>query len=235
MARKRKNFYFTKDTEEAILEYVASTHQPTRNKIYRERIDHAFFKLTQNIINTFKFHYTDGVSIEDLQQEVICFLLEKLDKYKQENGAAFSYFGTIAKRYLILKNNKNYKKLKNKEDISVIDEDKNITNDIVNNEFKNQPFFEEDYTIKHFIEYVELHESTIFDSEEDKKTSWAIIELFKRRENIEIFNKKALLLYIREMTGQETPQITKISKKLKKIYNRLRNQYDEYGFISLNF
>ena len=80
-----------------------------------------------------------------------------------------------------------------------------------------------------------MHEEKIFDTDEDKKTSWAIIELFRRRENLEIFNKKALLLYIREMTGQETPQITKVSKKLKKIYGRLRNQYDEYGFISLNF
>lgn len=235
MPRKKKNYYFTKDTENAIIEYLATENQAKRDKIYRERIDYAFFKLTQNIINTFKFHYTDGLSIEDLQQEVTCFLLEKLPKYSQDKGAAYSYFGTIAKRYLILKNNKNFQKLKNKEDISVIDEDKNIVNDIVNSEFKNQPFFDEDYTVNHFIEYVELHEDLLFQTTEDKKTCWAIIELFKRRENIEIFNKKALLLYIREMTGQETPQITKVSKKLKKIYNRLRNQYDEYGFISLNF
>ena len=57
--RKRKpktsNTYFTEDTQEAILEYVASTDQDFRDRVYRERIEYGFFKLTQNIIHTFKF------------------------------------------------------------------------------------------------------------------------------------------------------------------------------------
>jgi len=232
---KQKIYYFTKDTEEAILEYVASDNQNNRNKIYRTRIDYPFFKLTQNIINTYKFPYLDG-SVEDIQQECICFLLEKLSKYTQSKGAAYSYFGTITLRYLINENNKAYKKVLGIEGLDNIDEDKSIVIDLLNNPNPNeQPFNDENYCIEMFIEYMNRYEKYIFPEEEDLKSCNAIMELFKNRENIDIFDKKALYIYIREMTHQETTQVTKIMKKIKKIYNRLKNQYLEYGFISLNF
>ena len=44
---------------------------------------------------------------------------------------------------------------------------------------------------------------------EDAKTADAIIELFRKRENLDIFNKKGIYIYIREITDQSTPQITK--------------------------
>ena len=67
-------------------------------------------------------------TIPELQHEVVAFLLEKLHLYKQEKGKAFSYFGTITKRYLILYNNANYKKLKDRTSVDAIDEDKNYIN-----------------------------------------------------------------------------------------------------------
>ena len=107
---KTKKMYFTQDTEDAIVEYLATTDHYTRNKIYNERIQYAFHKLTENIIHTFKFYYTEVETIAELQHEVTAFLLEKLHLYNQSKGKAYSYFGTIAKRYLILSNQKNYKK-----------------------------------------------------------------------------------------------------------------------------
>jgi hypothetical protein len=232
---KQKIYYFTKNTEEAILEYVASKDQRHRNKLYKDKIDYAFFKLTQNIINTFKFPYMVG-TIEDIQQEVIFFLLTKLPLYTQEKGAAYSYFGTIAKRYLINENNKAYNKIKGTDNLEGVDEDKSIVIDLLNNpNKKEQPFNDEHYCMEMFIQYMDIHSESIFKDSEDIKSCYAVMELFKRRENIEIFNKKALLLYIREMTNQETPQITKIIKKIQKIYNRLNQQYLNCGFISLNF
>ena len=107
--KKTSNVYFTKDTEDAIVEYNHSTDFEERNRIYNERIHYAFFKLTENILHTYKFYYTEVDNIEDLQHEVITFLLSKIHLFDQSKGAkAFSYFGTIAKRYLILSNQKNY-------------------------------------------------------------------------------------------------------------------------------
>ena len=75
---KTKNQYFTADTEEAILEYLKETDEKKRNQIYNERIWYAFHKLTENIIHTFKFYYTEVDTIGELQHEVTAFLLEKL-------------------------------------------------------------------------------------------------------------------------------------------------------------
>jgi len=233
---KTKNQYFTADTEEAIIEYLNTKDQDKRNKIYNERIWYGFHKLTENIIHTFKFYYTEVDTIGELQHEVTAFLLEKLHLYKQEKGKAFSYFGTIAKRYLILYNNNNYKKLKQRAEVDAIDKDQSITIDLVNNsKFLDKNKDEATEFIEFLIKYMDLHLFSHFPKEEDAKTADAIIELFRKRENIELFNKKAIYIYIREMTDQATPQITKVIKKMRKIYKKLMVQYVEHGYVSMRY
>jgi hypothetical protein len=123
--------YFTQETEDAILEFLSTSDDAERNKIYNAKIKHAFYKLAENIIHTFKFYYTDVDTINELKHEVVAFLLEKLHLYQQSKGKAFSYFGTIAKRYLIIYNEKNYKKVKEKGTLEEADEDKIIVEDLV--------------------------------------------------------------------------------------------------------
>jgi hypothetical protein len=105
---KKSNDYFTEETQAAILVFRASNNQDERDKLYREKIHYAFYKLVENIIHTFKFYYLDSESIEDLKYEVISFLLQKINLYNEDKGKAYSYFGTIVKRYLIVYNKKNY-------------------------------------------------------------------------------------------------------------------------------
>ena len=116
--------YFTQETEDAIVDYNLSTDPIERSKIYNEKIHYAFFKLTQNIIHTFKFYYTEVENIEDLQHEIITFLLSKIHLFDPSKGTkAYSYFGTIVKRWLILYNEKNYKKRVNSVSVSTLEED----------------------------------------------------------------------------------------------------------------
>jgi hypothetical protein len=232
---KTKNQYFTADTEEAIIEYLNTTDERKRNQIYNERIWYGFHKLTENIIHTFKFYYTEVETIAELQHEVTAFLLEKLHLYKQEKGKAFSYFGTIAKRYLILYNNNNYKKLKQRAGVEDIDNDQSITIDLVNNQNIDAPKDEATEFIEYLIKYMDLYLFDHFPKHEDAKTADAIMSLFRRRENIELFNKKAIYIYIREMTDQSTPQITKVLKKMKKVYKKLMTQYIDSGTVSMRF
>jgi hypothetical protein len=233
---KEKKQYFTQDTEDAIIEYLAETDPIKRNRIYNERIDYSFFKLTENIIHTFKFYYTEVETISELQHEVISFLLEKLHLYNQSKGKAFSYFGTIAKRYLILYNNKNYEKLKSKAEVEAIDEDQTIVLNIVNNsKGVDDSLMGENYFIDKFIAYVDLHLFKIFPDLEDARTADAIIQLFRHRESLDIFNKKGIYIYIREQTNQDTPQITKVIRSLKKVHYRLLQQYLNYGYVDLRY
>jgi hypothetical protein len=124
--KKKSKNYFTQDTEDAIILYNNTESSNVRSNIYRERIHYAFFKLTENIIHTFKFYYTEEDNLEDLQHEVITFLLSKLHLFDPTRGAkAYSYFGTIAKRYLILSNQKNYKKRIDAAPVSILEDDDN--------------------------------------------------------------------------------------------------------------
>jgi len=224
--------YFTQDTENAIIEYLACSDTAERNKIYNERIDYAFYKLTENIIHTFKFYYTEVDTIPELQHEVVAFLLEKLHLYDQSKGKAYSYFGTIAKRYLILYNNANYKKLKDKAPVEAVDEDKSIYIDIVNN---SPELYQEEASNSFMNQYIKFIDDKLFDlfpKPNDARIADAILELFRRRENIDIFNKKALYIYIKEITDATTPQITKIIKRLDVLRVRLYNEYYEHGYIT---
>jgi hypothetical protein len=234
--RKRKpktaNVYFTQDTEDAIVEYLKLRSPKKRNKVFNERINYAFHKLAENIIHTFKFYYTEVDTIPELQHEVVAFLLEKLHLYNPEKGKAFSYFGTIAKRYLILYNNANYKKLKDKAPVEAVDEDKTILTDLVNtSEIAHD--LEPISFMKQFTKYVDHNMFILFPKQRDAQIADAIVELFRKSENIDIFNKKALYIYIKEMTEASTPQITKIIKRLKVIYIRKYNEFYEHGRITM--
>jgi hypothetical protein len=222
---KTKNNYFTEETEEAILEYRASTNQAERNKIYNQRIHFGFYKLAENIIHTFKFYYTEVDKIEDLKYEVVSFLLQKLDLYDQSKGKAYSYFGTIAKRYLIIYNQKNYKKLVNKIDIPNNEEDdESFKQAIVVKEY-SEP--DRGDIIERFSKLLDGKIPDLFDKQEEINVAYAILEIFRKRENIEIFNKKALFIYIKEMTDCQSNTITKVIKKIKGLYVQILNNYIE--------
>ena len=110
MARKKKDTrYFTEDTEKAIIAFNKSTDQKERDKLYAEHIHYSFYKLAENVLNTWAFTYFDDDK-EDIKFEVISFLLEKIHKFEEGKGKAFSYFTIAARNYLILNNNSNYKK-----------------------------------------------------------------------------------------------------------------------------
>tara|TARA_Y100000114_G_scaffold15544_1_gene12567 strand:- start:93 stop:860 length:768 start_codon:yes stop_codon:yes gene_type:complete len=225
-----KKQYFTADVDLAIQEYLKSSNQERRNFIYKNRIHYAFYKLAENLIHTFKFYYTEVESLEDLKHEVCCFFLEKLDYWKPEKGSkAFSYFSIVGKNYLILYNNNNYKKKKQKADPLAADEDEGVLRQLGRDERKQEI---KDF-IDYFTEYVDKNMFTMFKKDNDIKVADAVNVLFKRRENLEIFNKKALYIYIREMTGVETPVITKVTKILKKTYKKLYNEYVEIGYVKV--
>ena len=228
--KKKKGIqYFTQDTENAIVLYNNTPDSELRSKIYREQIHYAFFKLTENIIHTFKFYYTEVDNIEDLQHEVITFLLSKIHLFNPEKGAkAYSYFGTIAKRYLILSNQKNYKKRIDTAPIETLEEDEkhsyNIDESPYDERLSNFIDLYTDYCTKNIYE--------LFPKEYDAQIADAILELFRKRENLDIFNKKALYIYIREIIDVKTPKITKIANQLYDVFKENYVFYLEHGYTN---
>jgi DNA-directed RNA polymerase specialized sigma24 family protein len=228
--KKKKGVqYFTQDTENAIVLYNNTPDPEVRSKIYREQIHYAFFKLTENIIHTFKFYYTEVDNIEDLQHEVITFLLSKIHLFNPEKGAkAYSYFGTIAKRYLILSNQKNYKKRIDTAPIETLEEDENHSYNIdeTSHDERLSAF------IDLYTEHCTKNIYELFPKEYDAQIADAILELFRKRENLDIFNKKALYIYIREIIDVKTPKITKIANQLYDVFKENYVFYLEHGYTN---
>ena len=229
MARKKaKANYFTSETEDFINKYNESTDQEYRNRIFTNNIYYPFYKLAENIIHTFKFYYTDVDKIEDLKHEIVSMLLEeKIMKFDPDHGAkAYSYFGTIVKRWLINYNNKNYKNLKK---IGTFDE--------MHDSHTPSPIGNEDnaITLGTFLDiYVgKMYEvlEDLFPKDQERKIADAILTIFRTRQDLDIFKKKALYIYIREMTDCETPHLTKVVNKLKVEFYELYEKYNNVGLI----
>jgi hypothetical protein len=254
---KQKRVYFSKLTEEAIVKYNNSTNTDERSDIYAEFIHWPFYKLTENIIHTFKFYHTDEVdNLEDLQHEIITFLLTKIHHFNPKNGAkAYSYFGTIVKRWLIVYSQKNYnKKIQN---INITDltsyQDKDILSQRMQNELNSimtdnnedndfdelslQGYKQKDKLsvfIDLYVKYCTDNIYTIFPKEYDASIADAILELFRKRANIDIFNKKALYIFIREQVEAKTPKITKIANVLYGIFKKKYLFYLEHNRFPTN-
>ena len=228
--KKKKGVqYFTQDTENAIILYNNTTDFELKSRIYNDRIHYAFFKLTENIIHTFKFYYTEVDNIEDLQHEVITFLLSKIHLFNPDRGAkAYSYFGTIAKRYLILSNQKNYKKRIDTIGLDALEEDEEHSYTIDESSYDDRlSKFIDEYT-KHCTKNI----YELFPKEYDAQIADAILELFRKRENLDVFNKKALYIYIREIIDVKTPKITKIANQLYDIFKENYVFYLEHGYTN---
>ena len=219
--KSKKRMYFDEVVQDAIIEYNTNPDNFTlRNKIYQEKIHPAFDKLAENIINTFKFTYFD-VPFEDVKHEVVAFLVMNIHKYDHTKGSkAFSYFSIVAKNYLILNNNNNYKKLKMQQDISTLDYE--------TSKFTDNKEYILDLTDE-IVEYFDKNIPNIFKKKRDIDIAYSIIEIIKRRDEIENFNKKAIYILIREMTNVNTSKITSVINVFKKHYKTILNDFYRGG------
>lgn len=229
--KKKSNVYFTKITDLAITAYNGiEDDRVKREKIYRRFIYPAFMKLAENLINKVKPTYIDS-SFIDLQTDLVTYLTERLNKFKPDSGKAYSYYTRTSFNYLIAENQKAYSKLKADTLELDIDEQRNIVTEIHNDEMRE--------TLKYFmdayIEYCYENLNYIFTNGTDIHVADSILHIFETRENIEDFNKKALYIFIRERTGLETSNITRVIKTLKQIYTDKFLEYEQSNFVNLPF
>jgi hypothetical protein len=228
MKKQKQNIYFTQDTEDAIVEYINSTDDVYKNLLYSKKIHPAFYKLAEIMIHRFKFYNFD-VPHEDIKHEVISFLHEKIHKYKSENGKAFSYFSIVAKHYLIAENNKNYYHFKRSHGVELIDLERNVANE----QYKIESVEEKKDFIDMFTVVMEKYLTDIFLKQRDLQVADTVLYLFKSRENIENYNKKAIYILVRERTGVNSQYITNVINRIKKIYFKLYSKYKDAVNIEL--
>ena len=231
MARARKkNHYFTKVHEQAIIDYCSSHDQQQRNQLYNEYIGPAFNELVDKIVYTYKF--TNLPNCDYLREDCKNWLITVLDKYDPNKGSkAFSYFSVITKNWFIHKVKKNSQRYKREiliEDYCVATANiKDASHPLVTyNTFISDSIKNEFWSA--FKEQVHLWEQLPVRNNE-KKVIQAVKILFEESENIEIFNKKAIYLYIREITGLNTKQIVSSLNRIRARYREFKIKWDKEG------
>ena len=158
---------------------------------------------------------------------MVAFLVQKIGKFKENKGKAFSYFSIIAKNYLIIQNNANYAKLKARRGVEVLDTRRNLSAEIALSDHQESL---KDFTDL-WVKYYDDNLNRIFTNKRDIIVADTLLELFRIRENIENFNKKALYILIRERTGLKTQNITKVVNVMKRDYKKMYSAYCKSGII----
>ena len=224
--RKKSKMYFGTPVQNAIIRYNEAANPAIKNRIYQEHIDAAFNKLAENLIHTFKFYYFD-YPLDEVKHEVVSFLIMNMHKYKADKGRAFSYFSVVGKNWLILHNNNNYKKMKIHDQLDVLDYKRNLSSEASLSEADefNIEFVEQ------MLDYWDNNITNIFRRQKDILVADSVLELFRRRKNIENFNKKALYIMIREMTGSNTQHITRVINQMKAYYYNMVQEFSMQGKI----
>lgn len=226
--KPKKNNYFDADTEKAIIQYNLETDPIKKNKIYQEKINYAFNKLAENLIHSYKFYKYDS-NYSDFKHEIVTHFIEKLNMFDSTKGKAFSYFTRMGINFCIINNTANYKNLVNKVDVTSDDvESKNpeliLPESIVETEVDS----ELSKFVDSFIIFCERNVDSIFSKPKDLGIAHALLDIFRRREDLENFDKKFLYMCVREITNCTTQEITKVVNTLKKMYKHRYNKYLEF-------
>jgi hypothetical protein len=226
--KKVSNVYFTPDTESAIVAYNETEDPKEKDKIYNEKIQGAFGKIAENIYNTFKFSYAD-VSPLDIQKQAISHMVANMSKYEKGKGKAFSYFSIVAKHWFILDNNTTYRRFK--KHVEICEQTGDSGEFVVQPEHEKQESEAREF-IKLMVEYWDQNVGKYFTKDRDLKIANAVVEIFRNADRIDIFNKKALYLYIREIADCQTQHITKVINKLMEPQRKIREEYYNTGKIT---
>ena len=224
MPRPRtQKIYFGEDQEKAVVNYLESSDETERNKIFNEYLREPLIIMVESIIRRYKLYRKD-LEFEEIHNDTLSFLITKISKFDHtKNHKAYSYFGTICKNYLmgaIQKDTKEQNRQVSYEDISEsIQERPDLTYTIESYDLDYRDVITK--LTNELEEFVENEDLT----DNEKKLGYALLEIFGNFDKIfqvgdgNKFNKNLILLSLREMTSLSTKEIRISLKRYKKLYS----------------
>ena len=222
-APRKKNNYFTKVHENAIIQYATTNDRLIRTDLYISYIEPAFDEMVDKIVYTYKFNTLPN--IDYLKDDCKLWLITILDKYDpNRKSKAFSYFSVITKNWFIHKVKQNSKKLKRDVQYEDLGGETDLKELIVENSYESDRE-QKEFWLHLFTEMKQWEKIKLKDNE--RKVLDAIKILFESIDQIEIFNKKAIYLYMREITGLNTKQIVNNLNRIRKRYRIFKVEWEK--------
>ena len=221
--KKKKNRYFTQEHEDAIVRYSATDCKKERTELYIKFIGPVFDEMVDKIVYTYKFNNLPN--IDSLKDECKIWLTTILDKFEPSKGSkAFSYFSVITKNWFIHKVKKNSKSVQKEVSYEDIMHEAEADNLVTHHPYLRD---REDFEFwEHFWQEITSWEEMKL-KETERRVLEAVKILFTRKEELEIFNKKAIYLYMREITGLNTKQIVNNLNKMRARYRVFKRKWEE--------
>ena len=221
--KKRKNYYFTMEIQNKIVEYQLSDCAKEKEKIYKEFINPAFTQLVQSLVSVYGFK-SFNEEISHLKSDCVTFLFETIHKWSPDKKSkAFSYFNVVAKNWLTINSRK---LLKNQRRSAYIDDPYGLTAS-EKSELFNKEYIDPDIALANsiekfdkIVEMITYIESRLKD-EKDIRCCFAIKKLFNSIEDLEFFNKRAIFVYLREISGLNSTELSSSLSSIRKIYRKI--------------
>lgn len=219
----KRTGYFYEEQEQAFVDYINSTDQTFRDKIFKEKLYPAFTKMIESIIRRYEL-FTPSEDFSDTFHDTMSFLITKVNNYDVTKGyKVYSYCGTICKNYLILKRTQDMKKREQLLSYDNIFNEKNQDNRI--DDFSKEKFTFHDELIQETIKEID---NFLIDNENLNKNDiivgCALKELLVNWEKIfkhletNKFNKTSFIYFMKETTNLTTTEIRNSMKKFKFLY-----------------
>ena len=230
MAKKRRKRgrrggtkpYFTVIHQNAIVKYATTSDLQEREFLYVNYIGPVFNEMVDKIVYTYKF--TNLPNIDDLKSECKIWLTTILNKFDPEKGSkAFSYFSVITKNWFIHKVKYNANRASKEINFDENQFSKELSNLVSYNTYVQDRSKHEFWTLLNEQIDVWEGEST---KPNEKRVAQAIKIILSEPDAIEIFNKKAIYLYLREITGLNTKQIVNSLNKIRVKYKTFKIDWD---------
>lgn len=233
--KKRKNYYFTQEVQDKIELFQKTECLVTKNKIYDQHISDAFNNLVQSLIAVYKFKSTNE-DINHLKADCVSFLFETIYKWKPEKGKkAFSYFNVVAKNFLTIQSRR---MLKNSNRNVYLDDEVSLSSSdkksVYEKEYQDGEAALENSLNKYnrIIEIIDFISENLSDAN-DIKCCYAIKKIFTDINDIEFFNKRAVFVYLREISGLNSTELSSSLSSIRKIYKKnvgLEKQFNIFEF-----
>ena len=220
---KPRNMYFNENTQRAITEYQKLECEETQKNLYVKEILPAFRKLAENLIFVYGFN-SPFSSFDELKSDCVSFLYESLYKWSPDKGTkAFSYYNVVAKNWLII-NCRQHKKIRNRH-IS-IDDPKGMSvsqhaeferHDVVPAPDEMMIRAQQKDQILKLLDEI----SVKLTNENELLCLQAIETLFGSINQLDLLNKRAVLIYIRDISGLDKKQMSKSMSVIRRHYRKM--------------
>lgn len=226
--------YFSADTQLAIEEYQLTTEKQAREALYMERILPAFDKLVENLIFMYGFYNKCEDEFSILKLDCIAFLYETIHKFDGSRGTkAFSYFNVVARNWLIIKSQQNSKK--NRRQVSIDDNTSlsSFQKKLIENHSvipSHDDVMVESHRKEEILKLLQEIKRRI-KNENELLCIDAIVNIFTQVDDIEFLNKRAIFVYIRDMSNLSPKQVSIAMSQVRRHYKEL-SRSETFGLFS---